>query len=245
MYRTAKVGFPVILCLVAVTFFTCGKDSPTSSSRQGVAAPKAAARPQATTTGPQAASTSPQTTGTAPSSVSATPQSVSVVSDSTKTNAAAAPDTTNGSEAPKDNQQPSGQTGQVGNAGQPVVTGQAGQATGQATSPDYVIQSVELSETSLSAGQRFSMSATVKNQGADVSGFELTRLRFYQSSDATISTADTELGDRPIPPSTRTRPGNGPCPSSTRRRPPVPITTVPASTPCRKNPTSRTTVRRR
>ena len=65
--------------------------------------------------------------------------------------------------------------------------------------PDLVVDSLALSETSLSAGQRFSMSATVKNQGAGGS-ISLTTVRFYRSTDATISTADTELGDRPILP---------------------------------------------
>ena len=63
--------------------------------------------------------------------------------------------------------------------------------------PDLVVDSLAVSETSLSPGQRFSMSARVLNQGAGAS-IDLTRLRFYRSTDATISTADTELGDRPI-----------------------------------------------
>ena len=211
MYRTAKVGFPVILCLVAVTLFTCGKDSPTSSSRQEAAAPRTSARPQAATTGPQAATTGPQAATTGPQATAATPPTTATPppagpqpSDPADTTA-----TAKRSENLEDGQQPTGQTGetgQTGNAGQtgqadqPVVTGQAGQATGQTSSPDYVIQSVEISETSLSAGQRFSMTATVKNQGADYPGFALTTLRFYMSSDATISTGDTQLGDRPILP---------------------------------------------
>ncbi|MYJ89340.1 MAG: hypothetical protein F4042_05790, partial [Gemmatimonadetes bacterium] len=156
MYRTAKLGFPVILCLVAVSLFTCGKDNPTSSSRQEATAPKAAARPQTTAAGPQTTAAGPQATATGPQGTVTGPQG--------------------------------------------TVAGQAGQATEQATSPDYVIESVEVSESSLSAGQRFSMTATVKNQGVDYPGFDLATLRFYRSSDATISTADTELGDRPILP---------------------------------------------
>ena len=197
MYRTAKVGFPVILCLVAVFLFTCGKDSPTSSSRQGATAPKAAARPQATAANTQTTAIDPQTTVTGPQTAASTPP---------------------GNPQPSDAADTTGQTGQTGQAGQPVVTGQTsgqqpssqtgragqpvvtGQTTGQATSPDYVIESVVVSETSLSAGQRFSMTATVRNQGADYPGFALATLRFYMSSDATISTGDTELGDRPILP---------------------------------------------
>ena len=161
---------------MAVTLFTCGKDSPTDSSRQRATAPNAAARPQATATKPQATSTDPQTTVTGPQTPATTPPAGTQPSDAADT------------------------TGQTGQASQPIVTGQAGQATGQATSPDYVIESVEVSETSLSAGQRFSMTATVKNQGADYPGFALATLRFYRSTDATISTGDTELGDRPILP---------------------------------------------
>ncbi|MCY3712747.1 MAG: M66 family metalloprotease [Gemmatimonadetes bacterium] len=143
MYRTAKVGFPLLLCLVAVTVFTCGKDSPTGSSVQEAPVTKAAARPQDTASSPQAT---------------------------------------------------------TDKAGQPVVTGRTSQSVGQATSPDYVIESVEVSETSLSAGERFTMTATVKNQGADYPGFALATLRFYRSADASISTADTEIGTRPILP---------------------------------------------
>ena len=93
MYRTAKVGFPIILCMVAVTLFTCGKDSPTSSSRQSATAPKAAARPQA----PAA---SPQNTATGPQATVAGPQ---------PSDAADTTDTANGSRNLEDGPQPTGE----------------------------------------------------------------------------------------------------------------------------------------
>ncbi len=60
--------------------------------------------------------------------------------------------------------------------------------------PDLVVESLAVSDTMLSAGQRFSLTATVLNQGAgDTRGF--TTVRFYSSTDTTISTSDTEIGD--------------------------------------------------
>ena len=249
MYRTAKLGFPLLLCLVAVTLFTCGKDSPTDSSRQGAAVPRVATQPRSASTTPSTVASTPYAISIIPDSMqtifagrttllraevrdrhgtvlpgvsiawSSSDRSVATVSpggivrgldagnvqvraragalaDSVRISVSVEGRTVADDEAPT-NTQPTGAAPANGQAGQPVVTGQA---TGQATSPDYVIESVEVSETSLSAGQRFSMSATVKNQGADYPGFDLATLRFYQSSDATISTGDTELGDRPILP---------------------------------------------
>ncbi len=60
--------------------------------------------------------------------------------------------------------------------------------------PDLIVESLAVSDTMLSAGQRFSLTATVLNQGAgDTRGF--TTVRFYSSTDTTISTSDTEIGD--------------------------------------------------
>ena len=62
------------------------------------------------------------------------------------------------------------------------------------TGPDLIVESLAVSDTMLSAGQRFSLTATVLNQGAgDTRGF--TTVRFYSSTDTTISTSDTEIGD--------------------------------------------------
>ena len=176
MSRIVKLGFPLALCLVTMSLFTCGKDSPTRPSRPGGIAqqttPKVVTSPQsragASTT--NSGDIAPQTSTTSPLPGAAAPQTTAAAghrADSTES------------------------SGSVPKSGQVIK---------QATAPDYVIESVETSETSLSAGQRFSMSATVKNQGADLDGFATATLRFYQSTDATISTTDTELDTRPILP---------------------------------------------
>ena len=62
--------------------------------------------------------------------------------------------------------------------------------------PDLVVQSPSVDDNTLNAGQSFLLSATVLNQGASQSAG--TRLRFYRSSDATITRLDTELQDTPV-----------------------------------------------
>ena len=57
---------------------------------------------------------------------------------------------------------------------------------------DLVVQSLSVSDTSLVAGESFTLSATVRNLGAVRAA--ATTLRYYRSTDAAISTADTELG---------------------------------------------------
>ena len=214
MSLIAKLGFPLVICLVTIILFTCGKDSPTNSSRPGATAPRvavapdnaattpqtAATAPQTAASAPQTAATAPQTDATVPQTTAAVPDSVSIVTDSTQT---VVNETASDGPQPSDDHQRSdtaSATDQVdGTEGREAVP-KSDQAIQQATAPDYVIESVEVSATNLSAGQRFSMSATVKNQGVDVTGFELATLRFYQSTDATISTGDTELDTRPILP---------------------------------------------
>ena len=58
--------------------------------------------------------------------------------------------------------------------------------------PDLVVESPSVSDSSLEAGASFTLRATVRNQGNDRSA--ATTLRYYRSSDATISSADTEVG---------------------------------------------------
>ena len=60
------------------------------------------------------------------------------------------------------------------------------------TSPDLVVQSPSVSNSSPNAGQSFTLRATVRNQGDAPSA--ATTLRYYRSSDATISTSDTQVG---------------------------------------------------
>ena len=60
------------------------------------------------------------------------------------------------------------------------------------TAPDLVVQSASVSNSRLTTGQSFTLSATVRNQGGSWSG--PTTLRYYRSSDATISIGDTQVG---------------------------------------------------
>ena len=58
--------------------------------------------------------------------------------------------------------------------------------------PDLVVEALTVSDSSPDAGQTITLGATVRNQGdGDAAA---TTVRFYRSSDATISTADTQVG---------------------------------------------------
>ena len=58
--------------------------------------------------------------------------------------------------------------------------------------PDLVIQSPSVSDNTLTARQSFTLRATVLNQGGGQSGS--TTLRYYLSTNSTISTSDREVG---------------------------------------------------
>ena len=58
--------------------------------------------------------------------------------------------------------------------------------------PDLVVESPSVSDSSPDAGAAFTLSATVRNQGDGSSG--ATTLRYYRSTDATITTRDTQVG---------------------------------------------------
>ncbi len=60
------------------------------------------------------------------------------------------------------------------------------------SAPDLVVQSPSVSDTSLTAGQSFTFRATVYNRGDGRSAS--TTLRYYRSSNSTISTSDTQVG---------------------------------------------------
>ena len=60
------------------------------------------------------------------------------------------------------------------------------------TAPDLVVGSPTASDNSPAAGGSFTLSATVSNQGDGASGS--TTLRYYRSTDASISSSDTEVG---------------------------------------------------
>ena len=58
--------------------------------------------------------------------------------------------------------------------------------------PDLVIEDASVNSRRPDIGTTFTLSATVRNQGADPAS--ATTLRYYRSTDATISTSDTEVG---------------------------------------------------
>ena len=63
---------------------------------------------------------------------------------------------------------------------------------GAISSPDLRVQSIAADKTTLEPGESFEIQARIWNQGTAVSG--ATTLRYYLSTDDTISTADTEVG---------------------------------------------------
>ena len=67
---------------------------------------------------------------------------------------------------------------------------------GAAPAPDLVVDSPSVSNSSPTAGASFTLSATVRNQGTGRSGS--TTLRYYRSTDAAVSTSDTEVGTDPV-----------------------------------------------
>ena len=59
--------------------------------------------------------------------------------------------------------------------------------------PDLTVSSFDVDKASLTTGDSFTLRATVRNQGAG-SSTSTTTLRYYQSTDATISSSDTPVG---------------------------------------------------
>ncbi|MEM1188388.1 MAG: CARDB domain-containing protein [Pseudomonadota bacterium] len=74
-------------------------------------------------------------------------------------------------------------------SGVQIVVGSDGGGGGGA--PDLIVEDMSVSESSLTEGDSFTASATVRNQGDAQAGS--TTLRYYLSSDATITTSDTAL----------------------------------------------------
>ena len=60
------------------------------------------------------------------------------------------------------------------------------------TNPDLVVASPSVSNSSPIVGTNFTLSVTVRNDGDGASG--VTTLRYYRSTDTTISTSDTAVG---------------------------------------------------
>ena len=61
-----------------------------------------------------------------------------------------------------------------------------------ATAPDLTVSSVSVSMDTFEPGDSFTLSATVENEGDGAAA--ATTLRYYRSTDSTISTSDTSVG---------------------------------------------------
>ncbi len=72
------------------------------------------------------------------------------------------------------------------------VTVSSGSGGGGSSRPDLIVQSPSVSDNTLTTGQSFTLRATVRNSGTGRSAS--TTLRYYRSSNSTISTSDTEVG---------------------------------------------------
>jgi hypothetical protein len=68
--------------------------------------------------------------------------------------------------------------------------------TSGANTPDLVVSSLAVSRSSLTVGQSFTISATVRNQGNRSSAS--TTLRYYLSTDSTITTSDQQISTDPV-----------------------------------------------
>ena len=64
--------------------------------------------------------------------------------------------------------------------------------------PDLVVQSPSVNDGSLDAGASFTLRLTIRNQGTARS--TTATLRYYRSTDGTVSTSDTEVGTDPVSP---------------------------------------------
>ena len=62
---------------------------------------------------------------------------------------------------------------------------------GAAPAPDLVVDAPTVSDNAPAAGARFTLSATVRNQGSGSA--DSATLRYYRSTDSTITTGDTEV----------------------------------------------------
>ena len=65
---------------------------------------------------------------------------------------------------------------------------------GAAPAPDLVVDTPTVSESAPAAGARFTLNATVRNQGNGPS--DSTTLRYYRSTDSTPSRASAIIGGR-------------------------------------------------
>ena len=65
-------------------------------------------------------------------------------------------------------------------------------AVGTPPAPDLIVESPTVSDSAPAAGGSFTLSAVVRNQGSGSSAS--TTLRYYRSTDSTITSGDTEVG---------------------------------------------------
>ena len=77
-----------------------------------------------------------------------------------------------------------------------TIQGQGTGGGGGGNAPDLIVEAPTVTNSSPAAGASFTLRATVRNQGAARSA--TTTLRYYRSTDATVSTSDTEVGTDPV-----------------------------------------------
>ena len=80
----------------------------------------------------------------------------------------------------------------INSAGTGAASNVANATTAVASIPDLVVDAPTVDTSAPAAGARFTLSATVRNQGNGRS--DSTTLRYFQSTDSTITTGDTEVG---------------------------------------------------
>ena len=68
----------------------------------------------------------------------------------------------------------------------------SGVAVTVSAAPDLVVDTPTVDDSSPTAGESFTLSATVRNQGSGPSAS--TTLRYYRSTDSSISSSDTAVG---------------------------------------------------
>ncbi len=72
------------------------------------------------------------------------------------------------------------------------TSGSISSGGGGSSRPDLIVQSPSVSDNTLTTGQSFTLSATVRNSGTGSAA--ATTLRYYRSSNSSISTSDTQVG---------------------------------------------------
>ena len=80
----------------------------------------------------------------------------------------------------------------INDFGKEVPSTGGGGGGGSGDSSDLIVESPSVSDDTLTPGQSFTLEAMVRNQGNGQSA--ATTLRYYQSTDATITTSDTSVG---------------------------------------------------